>query len=120
MNSQFLSICSTPDAIKFDLPGKIPPLALIGRFSSTMPRGQRVLKELTDPEEAKQAKKAKKPSTRGGKSSKKMETGATKQTTKKRKTKAEGLVCMGQSSFGTQTMVEYTRFSFCSSGGCRE
>ena len=53
-----------------------------------MPRGKRVLKEVT--EEAKQTKKAKKPSARAGRSSKKMEDGATKQTTKKRKTKAEG------------------------------
>ena len=53
-----------------------------------MPRGKRVLKEVT--EEAKQTKKVKKPSARGGRGSKKMEEGATKQTTKKRKTKAEG------------------------------
>ena len=47
-----------------------------------------MLKELT--EEAEQTKKAKKPSARGGKSKKKMEGEATKQTNKKRKTKAEG------------------------------
>lgn len=47
-----------------------------------------MLKEVT--EEAKQTKKAKKPSARGGRGSKNMEDGATKQISKKRKTKAEG------------------------------
>ncbi len=59
-----------------------------------MPRGKRVLKEVT--EEAKQTKKPKKPSARGGRASKKMEEGATKQTSKKRKTKAEGTRWLGQ------------------------
>ena len=54
-----------------------------------MPRGKRVLKEVT---EEKQTKIAKKPSTRGSRTNKKMETEVTSKTTttKKRKTKAEG------------------------------
>lgn len=47
-----------------------------------------MLKEVT--EETTQTKKVKKPSTRGGRVSKKMEEGASKQTAKKRKTRAEG------------------------------
>ena len=69
-----------------------------------MPRGKRVLKEVT--EEAKQTKKAKKPSARGGRGNKKMEERATKQTTtKKRKTKAEGGWDTGQSSHSMYSAV---------------
>lgn len=63
-----------------------------------MPRGKRVLKEVA--EEAKQTKKVKKPSARTTRSNKKMEDDVKKPTTKKRKTKAEGIIdlCIGQSS----------------------